>query len=330
MGDMGKMKKIILFILGCLLFIAQAQAATINLTSDTASGMLESDFDQIKLLIDGHDTGDITTMKANIALKVSTTAIDTPAELESVANLGAYASDFLSVDTKSELLELLDLEVGTDFYSVAAANAAFEGALGNPSTNGYVLSSLTDGTRSWIANGAGSMTYPDAGIPLSTGSAWGTSYSIITLMQALDDQTWTFANEVTFADGYSVTPSATPTMELEDSDAPGTDKESAKIYSNYIDGADGAENHDLFFQVKQGGTYATIFQFDESDDQIEFLKNTTLQPGDIIESERANITRGEFIPIGWTDITDGGSDPPYSTHSTDTNSRELKITTFRS
>ena len=183
MGDMGKMKKIILFILGCLLFIAQAQAATINLTSDTASGMLESDFDQIKLLIDGHDTGDITTMKANIALKVSTTAIDTPAELESVANLGAYASDFLSVDTKSELLELLDLEVGTDFYSVAAANAAFEGALGNPSTNGYVLSSLTDGTRSWIANGAGSMTYPDAGIPLSTGSAWGTSYTLTTLAE---------------------------------------------------------------------------------------------------------------------------------------------------
>ena len=53
-----------------------------------------------------------------------------------------------------------------------------ENSLGNPSTNGYVLSSTTGGTRSWVANGSGSMVYPGAGVPNSTGSAWGTSYAV--------------------------------------------------------------------------------------------------------------------------------------------------------
>lgn len=51
-----------------------------------------------------------------------------------------------------------------------------EPALGNPATNGYVLSSTTAGVRSWVAPSSG-MTYPGAGIANSTGSAWGTSYT---------------------------------------------------------------------------------------------------------------------------------------------------------
>ena len=52
----------------------------------------------------------------------------------------------------------------------------YEPYLGNPTVNGYVLTSTTSGTRSWVAlPTGGSMTYPGAGIPISTGSAWGTS-----------------------------------------------------------------------------------------------------------------------------------------------------------
>lgn len=52
----------------------------------------------------------------------------------------------------------------------------YEPALGNPSVSGYILSSTTGGVRSWIAPGSGSgMTYPGAGIPVSTGSSWSTS-----------------------------------------------------------------------------------------------------------------------------------------------------------
>jgi len=51
-----------------------------------------------------------------------------------------------------------------------------EPGLGNPSVSGYVLSSTTGGTRSWIAPGTGGgMVYPGAGIAVSTGTAWGTS-----------------------------------------------------------------------------------------------------------------------------------------------------------
>lgn len=52
-----------------------------------------------------------------------------------------------------------------------------EAALGNPSTNGYILSSTTAGVRSWIAPpSGGSMVYPSgSGIPIVNNGAWGTT-----------------------------------------------------------------------------------------------------------------------------------------------------------
>jgi hypothetical protein len=55
-------------------------------------------------------------------------------------------------------------------------NYVLPGAL--PAVSGYVLSSDTSGNMSWTAGGGGGMTYPGAGIPNSTGSAWGTSYTV--------------------------------------------------------------------------------------------------------------------------------------------------------
>lgn len=47
-----------------------------------------------------------------------------------------------------------------------------------PGVAGYVLASDLSGNLSWAVNGSGgSMVYPGAGIPNSTGSAWGTSYT---------------------------------------------------------------------------------------------------------------------------------------------------------
>lgn len=52
----------------------------------------------------------------------------------------------------------------------------YESKLSNPTVNGYVLSSTTAGVKSWVPmTGGGTMVYPSAGIPISTGSAWGTS-----------------------------------------------------------------------------------------------------------------------------------------------------------
>ena len=61
-------------------------------------------------------------------------------------------------------------------YSQLGHTHAFEASLGNPSVDGYILSSNTSGVRSWIAPpSGGGMIYPAAGIALSTGSSWGTS-----------------------------------------------------------------------------------------------------------------------------------------------------------
>jgi hypothetical protein len=55
-------------------------------------------------------------------------------------------------------------EAGTATFQLPTTNG----------TNGYVLTTNGSGVTSW-SELIGSMTYPGAGIPLSTGSAWGTS-----------------------------------------------------------------------------------------------------------------------------------------------------------
>ena len=55
-----------------------------------------------------------------------------------------------------------------------------------------------------IATGAEVNVYPGAGIPLSTGSAWGTSYTLTTLAAALDDEGWTFTGAVDMTGASSV------------------------------------------------------------------------------------------------------------------------------
>jgi hypothetical protein len=57
---------------------------------------------------------------------VQTSEIDTLAELESVTNGGAYMSDLLAATSKANFHEIVDLEAGTDFYSMTAADLAFQ------------------------------------------------------------------------------------------------------------------------------------------------------------------------------------------------------------
>ena len=54
--------------------------------------------------------------------------IDTAAELETYANLGALFSDYADDADEATFKATLNLEAGTDYYSVAAADAAFESA----------------------------------------------------------------------------------------------------------------------------------------------------------------------------------------------------------
>lgn len=91
---------------------------------------------------------------------------------------GATAHSALTgLTTGDDHTQYLNNARGDARYSLLShAHASYEGALGNPAVNGYVLASQTDGTRSWIAlPTGGGMVYPAAGIALSTGSTWETS-----------------------------------------------------------------------------------------------------------------------------------------------------------
>ena len=99
-----------------------------------------------------------------------------------------------------------------NYLTTATAASTYEPVLGNPSTNGYVLSSTTAGVRSWIASG-GSMTWPTQTnyYPIYAGSsAWGTSH--------LDDgvtTTSTITSTETLASpGYKGTGSGPATMQF--------------------------------------------------------------------------------------------------------------------
>ena len=73
--------------------------------------------------------------------------------------------------------------------------------------------------------------------------------------------------------GIDMAPSTDPVFEFKDADSPGADKSSAWIKVVYVDGGDGAENADIFFQVIQGGAENTeVLRFDESDDRWESTK----------------------------------------------------------
>jgi hypothetical protein len=72
--------------------------------------------------------------------------------------------------------KIILVKLGVMYGDGSVQLKAGEPTLGNPATNGYLLSSTTAGVRSWVPPATGgSMTYPAAGIALSTGSAWGTS-----------------------------------------------------------------------------------------------------------------------------------------------------------
>jgi hypothetical protein len=67
--------------------------------------------------------------------------------------------------------------------------ASFEPALGNPGTNGYVLSSTTGGTRSWIAPTSGGGTVTTSGSPVSPNIAAFSSSTAITAATSANIQT---------------------------------------------------------------------------------------------------------------------------------------------
>ena len=81
---------------------------TITLTSTTASGFLETDFDQLSLLIDGEDTGAITANTAKISY--STAASDAVAL--NTAKPSSIVSGVSGADAITNIISLTTAEYG--------------------------------------------------------------------------------------------------------------------------------------------------------------------------------------------------------------------------
>jgi len=113
---------------------------TINLTSTTASGYLESDNDQIKSLINGNDTGDLAQVSTNVT---NITNIETKTDLITVTqsvNLDTIESDTITNNAKVGVTD----EIPSDPSGVTGADAitniislttAEYGAIGTPNAS---------------------------------------------------------------------------------------------------------------------------------------------------------------------------------------------------
>lgn len=115
------------------------------------------------------------SVRINKGIKIGAITLTTTAtELNIFHNSGLTSGEIANIrNTTSNVQTQLNGKAATSHIH----SGVYEPVLGNPSVNGYVLASTTGGTRSWVAapSGGGTMTYPGAGIALSTGSAWGTS-----------------------------------------------------------------------------------------------------------------------------------------------------------
>jgi len=131
---------------------------------------------------------------------------ESPAYTFNIANTGVSSGSYgsassvpvLSVNAQGQITTAVSTSIAIDASQVTSgALAVVNGGtgqttytdgqllIGNSTGNTLAKSTLTQGSGITITNGAGSitvsnaspMTYPGAGIPNSTGSAWGTSYS---------------------------------------------------------------------------------------------------------------------------------------------------------
>ena len=146
---------------------------TITLPGTTSIGAINSS--EI-----GYLDGVTSALQPQIAGKASTADLALKANINSPTFTGTVVlPSATSVGTVSATeigyLDGLTAALTTIHSAFNASIATKEDALGNPSNNGYVLSSTTGGTRSWVSNQGGGMVYPAAGIALSSGTTWSGS-----------------------------------------------------------------------------------------------------------------------------------------------------------
>jgi len=136
--------------------------------------------------------GDVITAGTNITITagvISSTATPgtditytpSPTNGAIISNTGADATIPLADSTNAGLFSASEK---TALSGLPASVALKENALGNPSANGYVLSSTTSGTRTWIANGTGTGTGVTAVTSISPITSSGGNTPVISTSMA--------------------------------------------------------------------------------------------------------------------------------------------------
>jgi len=97
----------------------------------------------------------------------------------------------------------------------------------------------------------------------------GSTAATHTTNQDIYELSTVFAFDLANKTKYSV-PTENPEVILNDINNPGSDKYSVSIGAQYVDGADGSENNDVYIYANKGGSKTTIAKYDEDLDKWIF------------------------------------------------------------
>ena len=237
-----------------------------NLDADR-DGSIEDEDWTVNSLVSGSITMGGTTLnstKAGVLDKYA--GVDPSANILSTLGAADYAAarTLWSVYSQSEITTLFSNHTGAadphpgymleSNIGVGAGNyIVLDGSGRLPAVDGSQLTNLPSGFSNPMTT-AGDIIYGGAsGAPTRLGGAISGGLIQQNIIQ-----------------GLSTSGSASPGFTAYDSDSPGTDKTTGFLGYQYIDGADGSENSDVFIQIIQDGVLTEKIRFDESDDRWEF------------------------------------------------------------
>jgi len=238
----------------------------------------------------------------------ATAEVDTAAELETYAGLGAFFNEYADDANAAAMRTTLGLIIGTDvlapdgdgsaltglqfdqfitqtawrvFYSNAAGDVT-ELALGADGeylmSNGAAVAPTFE-TPAGAGDVSAAAVMTDHTLVRGDGGAKGVQDTGIAVddsdnMSGVGTLSAGAAGFTVDADGdtaaksLTVDPSPTPTLEFHDSDGLGADKFSGSIFSNMTDTTDGAEDSDVTISYMDAGTPTNALIIDGSDNEI--------------------------------------------------------------
>jgi hypothetical protein len=179
------------------------------------------------------------------------------------------------------------------------------------------LSDLDTGSSLWV-DLAPNLEPADDGDGIRLNDSVGTDYCVAKhdgtdLDIACTNTTQIDIDTPVAATSFIADASASPGITLLDSDAPGADKDVGGFLAGYIDGADGAENSDVWIEIMQAGLRTPVLTYDESQDRWEiptgkgFAVGTTqwdvAGASDAIDGEVIGDDTIDDDSIDWTDVT---------------------------